>query len=205
MSQQNSNSEEDMSSITSKEWLNLSWNYFQQHAEQRISYFNFFVVFSTILTAGLISTYANDFKAPYLGVGIGLIESFVSFIFLKIDSRNMVLTRNAEKVIKKIESDFDALGKESYKLFTSEEATTAQLKNDNKNKFILYRHITHGQSYKIIYCTFFFIGILMAIASVLISFKATPKVPDTPKVNNYYNFPIKENKPDTIRNCTKTK
>ena len=41
--QKNKDKRFDKSYIESKDILNTSWLYFQQHAQQRISYFNFFV------------------------------------------------------------------------------------------------------------------------------------------------------------------
>lgn len=40
--QKNKDKRFDKSYIESKDILNTSWLYFQQHAQQRISYFNFF-------------------------------------------------------------------------------------------------------------------------------------------------------------------
>ena len=181
---------EDMSSLNPKEWLNLSWNYFQQHAQQRISYFNFFVVFSTILTAALVSTFQSNFQAPFLGIAIGLVESFVAFIFLKIDTRNRFLTQNAENVIQRIEADYDKTGNKSYNLFTNEELETQKLKLKNKKMFFLYRHLTHGDSYKIIYITFFFIGIVMVLGSIFVGIKETIKQDNSPTKQYYYKIQI---------------
>ena len=58
--QKNKDKRFDKSYIENKDILNTSWLYFQQHAQQRISYFNFFVAFSTLLTTGMISTFQGD-------------------------------------------------------------------------------------------------------------------------------------------------
>jgi hypothetical protein len=74
--------------VTEKEILTLSWNYFQQHAQQRLSLFNFFVVFASLMTTGLISTFQTKYEIHFIGIGVGLVLAFISFIFWKIDERN---------------------------------------------------------------------------------------------------------------------
>lgn len=156
-----------MSQITDKEWLDLAWKYFQQHAQQRISYFNFFVIFSTILTTGLVTTYQETFGLPYFGVAIGLIQVFLSVMFWKIDQRNRFLTKHAEEVIMSYEAknkaNIDAL------LFSDENTKTIEREKSEKKKFLFLRQITHGKSYKIIYSFFFLWGIVGTLISATVS------------------------------------
>lgn len=147
-------------SITDKEWLDIAWKHFQQHAQQRIIYFNYFVVFSTILSSGLITTFQNNFQAPYLGICTGIVQIFLSFIFWKIDDRNKFLTQHAENVIKQIETDYN-----TYSLFNDEDVKTKELKESEKNRFYLFRQISHGKSYRIIliaFCIWGFIGVIIS-------------------------------------------
>lgn len=155
-----------MSNITDKEWLDLTWKYFQQHAQQRISYFNFFVIFSTILTTGLVSTFQKAFGVPYLGVAIGVIQVFLSFMFWKIDQRNKFLTKHAEEIIKSIESKSE-LGSDL--VFTAEETKSAQQFELDKKANFLKRLITHGRSYEIIYFFFCAWGIAGIVISSMVS------------------------------------
>ena len=48
------------------EHRNYVWNYFQLHASQRMTTFNFFVVIAALLTAGLARTFDKDY--PYHSV-----------------------------------------------------------------------------------------------------------------------------------------
>lgn len=155
--------------ITDKDWLDLAWKHFQQHAQQRISYFNFFVIFSTILTSGIIATFQNGYTAPYLGIELGLLQAFLSFMFKKIDERNSFLTKHAENVIKKIEK-----AENSYQLFNEEEQLSVQLPIA-KNP--LNRQYSHGKSYKIIYNTFGMIGLMLAIGSSF-AYRNSPQTDD---------------------------
>lgn len=161
-----------MNAITNKEWLDLAWKYFQQHAQQRISYFNFFVIFSTILTTGLVTTFQESFDMPYLGCAIGLIQVFLSIMFWKIDQRNKFLTKHAEEVIKSYESSVDDTSLN--RLFINEEIKTSEQVSLDKEKFFIRRQITHGKSYKYIYLFF----LLWGVAGIIISIGAAGRPDD---------------------------
>jgi hypothetical protein len=148
------------SKISDKEWLDLAWKYFQQHAQQRISYFNFFVIFSTILTTGLVTTFQKSYEMPLIAFAIGAIQAFLSFMFLKIDERNKFLTKHAEKTIRTLEANVKNSNEQGTQLFTNEDIETNKKKQENKQRWWLGRFYTHGQSYTIIYMFFFIWGML---------------------------------------------
>jgi len=70
-----------------------AWDCFQMHSSQRLTTFNFYIVISSVITTALISTFQKDYKVPLLGIPIGLLLSFFSFIFWKLDSRNRSLLK----------------------------------------------------------------------------------------------------------------
>lgn len=183
-----------MNGITSKEWLDLAWKYFQQHAQQRISYFNFFVIFSTILTTGLVTTFQKSFEMPYLGCAIGLIQVFLSIMFWKIDQRNKFLTKHAEEVIKSYELSIDDISLN--KLFASEEIKTNEQVLSDKSKFFLRRQITHGKSYKYIYLFF----LLWGIAGIIISIGAANRHNDNMTQRIDASVYLKYDKIDSLKN-----
>ncbi len=155
------------SAITDKEKLDLAWNYFQQHAQQRLNYFNFFIIFSGLMTNAYIATLQEKFLFPWIGIIIGLIQVFISYIFLKIDQRNKFLTKHSENVIISIESrnniTNDSENIDEITLFTSEEGKTKEKK---KNEHFLFRQISHGDSFKIIYFTFILLGLASSIWTI---------------------------------------
>jgi amino acid permease len=93
-------------SIKESDVLDLAWKYFQLHAQQRLLCFNFFVVFSSLMTTGLVATFKEKYEAHFIGFVIGLILSLISFIFYKIDQRNKFLIKHGENVIKEIEDKY---------------------------------------------------------------------------------------------------
>ncbi|MEQ8364029.1 MAG: hypothetical protein RH948_14250 [Cyclobacteriaceae bacterium] len=149
--------------ITDREWLDIAWKYFQQHAQQRVQHFNFFITLSAILSTGLLTTFQSDLQAPLVGIGIGLIQAQVSFIFYKIDNRNRFLTKLSENVLKRLE--LDTIGN-AYKLFTEEEKITLLLNKSDKSRMFFNRQFGHGQLYRIVFITFFIVGISGSILSL---------------------------------------
>jgi len=115
----------------------------------------------------LISTFQDKFHAPYLGVGIGIIQAFLSFMFWRIDQRNRYLTKHSENIIKQIENDCNQKRGSYGKLFVEEEIVNELQKNEDKKKLFLFRKLSHGQSYKVIYLSFFVIGIIGSIISLI--------------------------------------
>lgn len=106
-----------------------AWDYFKVHAQQRMSLFNFFVVFSSLATTCLVATFQERTSAHTLGIGIGMLLMAISIIFWKIDRRVRFLVKHAESVLKWIEGTYTLDdGDDSphvLKLFICEERQTA--------------------------------------------------------------------------------
>ncbi|MGE0567310.1 MAG: hypothetical protein AB7O73_05120 [Bacteroidia bacterium] len=154
------------SSITDKEALDIAWKYFQQHAQQRYTYLNYFVVFSAFLTTGLVTTFQPDFRAHYIGIGLSIMQIFVAIIFWKIDQRNKFLTKHSENAIKEFESKytFSADYSDAIKIFSTEDSLS---KIHNLSKKFPFKQITHGSSFKIIFVVFFTIGVAGTTISIV--------------------------------------
>lgn len=158
-----------------KDWLELCWKYFDRHADQRISYFNFFVVFSTILTSGAITVLQDSVDLRYTAIPIGVVQIFVAYMFLKIDQRNKFLTKHAENAIKDFEQKNGNASDQYTFLFNKEDELTIDHRANDKKRFFLLHLITHGQAYKIIYISFMIWGCLEVFAPLMVS-KPKPDV-----------------------------
>ena len=53
-----------------------SWQYFDLHANQRMSVFNFYLIFVGLLTGGLAKVFEKDFALPELGMVFGFLLFF---------------------------------------------------------------------------------------------------------------------------------
>lgn len=157
--------------IDIKDILNTSWLYFQQHAQQRISYFNFFVAFSTLLTTGMISTFKGGFGNHYIGIFLGIAQAFLSLMFLKIDKRNKELTKHGENILKKIEKKYYT--DQHLRLFCLEEQETDERRNQERKKYPCMwckRGMSHGNAFLHIFWFFGGIGLIGTIISTYVLF-----------------------------------
>jgi len=80
------------------------WNWFNYHAEQRTSMFNYSLAAASLLAAGFG---ASIDKHPHLAATIGFVGALVTWSFFLIDGRNDKLVRRGERVLKAFElTDF---------------------------------------------------------------------------------------------------
>ncbi|MDE5990032.1 MAG: hypothetical protein K2H36_00425 [Clostridia bacterium] len=146
--------------ITEKDVYELTWQYFKFHAQQRLTYLNYFIVFSMALTTALIGVLTSSLK--FLGIIIGIMQMLFGFIFIKIDNRNAFLTKLSEQILKEFESQFgfsdDLKYLEQIKIFTQEEKLSAKRKM-----------MSHRKSYKAIIYSFSILGGLGTIASIVLT------------------------------------
>jgi hypothetical protein len=87
-----------------KEMIEYSWNYFIAFAEARLSTFRFYLAFCTILVAGIAALLSIDEK--WLAISLGLLLSFLSFIYWKVDVRHKDLIKHAEQALEFLEEQF---------------------------------------------------------------------------------------------------
>lgn len=87
-----------------KEMREYAWNYFIAFAGARLSTFRFYLVFCTILIAGLAAVLSTNEKWP--AVYLGLVLSFLSFIYWKVDVRHKDLIKHSEKALEYLEKQF---------------------------------------------------------------------------------------------------
>lgn len=97
-----------------------AWKYFEIHAGQRLSMFNFFTVFAGLISAGLGATLQGADTVAYFGIFLGMLLVLISFVFWKIDERAAILVKHAEKTQEWIETQ---LLPEQARLFVDEEQT----------------------------------------------------------------------------------
>ncbi|GHC52399.1 hypothetical protein GCM10007315_13600 [Gemmobacter tilapiae] len=79
--------------------LDHAWKYFHLHAQQRITVFNFYVVFSGLLITGIAKAFENFPMNSITTAALGLILAGLSFLFFKLDQRVSDLIKKAERVI----------------------------------------------------------------------------------------------------------
>jgi len=157
------------SNTSLKEQQEYAWSYFQLHANQRMSSFNFFVVIAALLTTGLAGTLKSDFKQHYVGVVLALILIVISFIFWKVDQRVRYLIKHAEEALIaieetwKINSDFI---NPKLALFQLEKEKTEKI--CGLNPWNLWQwHLSYSNCFGVVYLVFVVLGITGGIAAVI--------------------------------------
>jgi hypothetical protein len=138
-----------------------AWRYFDLHAQQRMTVFNFFLFLVGLVGAGIATSAQAAKELAILGCFLGLLLAFISFIFWKLDQRVSFLMKRAELAMASLESQ---LPNDIARLFNGEPPLTAEACATGNG---WTRHWTYGRSFRITFCTTGAFGILAALASGL--------------------------------------
>jgi len=135
---------------------------------------NFFVVFSSILAVGLATTFMTGKNIEPIGVTLGLLLIFNSFIFWKFDERNKFLTKHGEAALLELEKHFSINKIEDgtinpIKIFTSEKSETLAYKEANAGKRIYSRMISHSKCLNLLFFIYGLLGAIGVITSIIIA------------------------------------
>jgi hypothetical protein len=159
---------ESMSTI--KEQRDYAWDYFQLHAGQRMSTFNYFIVLAALLTTGLAGTFVKDFKWNMVSTVLGLGLMVVSFAFWKLDQRVRFLIKHAESSLRQIEQKWtDEVARDGAffaNLFCKEQTETDRNRGQQNYRFWAW-DLSYSNCFEIVYCFFGVLGLLGALASLL--------------------------------------
>jgi hypothetical protein len=147
-----------------------AWDYFQMHSSQRLATFNFYIVISSVITTALFSTFQKDYKVPLLSITLGLLLSFFSFIFWKLDSRNKQLIKGAEAALRYFESTSEIKDSDNVphvaKIFLQEDWATNQRK-ETRSILPWKSHYSYSKSFNKVFLAFTIIGLIGATLSAM--------------------------------------
>lgn len=149
-----------------------AWNYFQLHAGQRMSVFNFFAVMSTLLTTALATSFTEKFNCPVIGIiaGIGLVV--IAFVFWKLDQRIGFLIKLAETSLTAIESEGGNDKKTSdspQSLFLIERIETDKKRQESCWWKPQTWHMKYSECFGVAYFLFGFIGIVGTVWAIFMN------------------------------------
>jgi len=149
------------------------WNYFQVHASQRLTTFNFYILISTVIATGFLIVIRG---MPILALILSIILILLSFIFWKLDIRNRQLIRNAEEGLKYLESKDRINDKTNaphiLNIFCYEEIQTEQLRL-KKSVWPWNRVFTYYSCFKMVFIIFMILGLFGIIYSIIILINET--------------------------------
>jgi len=128
--------------------LENAWRFFHLHAQQRMTVFNFYLIITGLVSAGLSACVIQMEKLSLAAGVLGLFLSFVSFIFWKLDQRVSLMIKASEKSIVDIENQL-ALPIEC--IFTEDSGSL------NKSYFFVRSPWTYGRCFRL---SFFVVGMV---------------------------------------------
>lgn len=150
MSEQSASKRE---SASDKDMLEHAWRYFALHAQQRIAVFNFFLILSGLVAAGLAACIQRRDRFQLLGVFLGLLLALVSFIFWKLDQRTSFLVKHGEGAIAELER---LLPNAAARLVLNERGRT-QVAISSRNR--LSSVWTYGLAFRVVFTTMGIVGV----------------------------------------------
>jgi len=121
------------------------WNYFQMHAAQRMSVFNFFLVISALVAAGLAAALQGSVRFAAFGIPLGLLLVLIAFVFWKLDQRTSHLIKHAEQALKELEHTFPGA---AFHLFLTEPTKTMDAVRTGN---WWTRPWTYGKSFRLVF------------------------------------------------------
>lgn len=150
----------------------LAWDYFQLHSSQRLTTFNFYLVISSVVAAGLVSTFQKDYRMPRGGILLGCLLLFFSFVFWMLDRRNRTLIKNAEAALRFYENETGPADTQAtphpVKIFSRDEFETGQRKS-NRSVFFWKNHYSYSDCFNFVFIGFGLVGIAGAVAAFLLA------------------------------------
>lgn len=144
-----------------KSAIDHSWKYFELHAGQRMTVFNYFIVLSGIIVTGIAGTVQLPYRFSVLGTALGFTLSLLSFVFWKLDQRAAFLVKHAEAAHIVAESKLFQPGSRIF----AEEPTAHERASEAQN--ILIRPWTFGRSFRLVFVVMGLIGVIASAVSTL--------------------------------------
>lgn len=133
--------------------------YFDLHAKQRMTTFNFYLIINAFLITAFVSSYTNEFELPQVRCVISGAGIFISFVFRKLDGRVRDLIHHAENELKILETKNPAFPQ----LHSSGPSTS--------RRHVLLAPLTNPFSYSQSFCLVFLLFGLLGTAGAAVSIR----------------------------------
>lgn len=136
-----------------------AWKYFELHAQQRMTVFNFFLAISGLVAAGIGVGLQQGGKFSALVSLLGCFLSLVAFIFWKLDQRVSLIIKHAEATLCYLEG----VGLSSeVSIFTKERSNATGLGGESV--------WTYGKCFRLSFLAVGLIGIAFVVTPYFVSF-----------------------------------
>jgi hypothetical protein len=136
-----------------------AWDYFQVHAAQRMTAFNFYVVLSSVTATTYIASFRADSNLQSARPALAGLLCIFAFIFWKLDQRNKFLIKNAERALKYFEQLDPA--ENIAKVFTQEEVETKLLRVKGWRRALFWQlQLSYSDCFNTVFLLFFLVGLV---------------------------------------------
>jgi hypothetical protein len=137
-----------------------AWDYFNTHAAQRLTIFNFYIGLSSVTATGYFASFKSESNLESVRVLLAGLLCFFAFVFWKLDQRTKALIRNAEKALEY----FEELQPHHLhaKVFLHEEMKTDEHRKSISGwaKALFWRWpLSYSDCFNLVYLVFFMIGL----------------------------------------------
>lgn len=150
--------------LTENDFLNVLWNYFSLHANQRMQLLHFYILLETFVITGLLTIFQlnGEFKIFRILLSVAII--FFSIVFKGLDKRAKEMIKYSENAIRYLEKKYILKYNGDIMIFCIEEEKTAYERRKNWcKKFFL----SYSKLFNLIYFFFIAIGfVCMVISSI---------------------------------------
>ncbi len=93
-------------SITDKDWLELSWNYFSLLSGQRMGMINFYIIIEVALIGALFTMIGKSARIPWAECIICVAITLISVAFYLLDYRTKTMIHSCEKIMSEMEGKY---------------------------------------------------------------------------------------------------
>jgi len=95
----------DSDANLSRERRDYAWKWFDYHAKQRVSMFNFFLIASGLLATAYVNTLCKGEELLGVAIAISILGTVIALVFVFLDCRNARLVYLAEDVLRRLERE----------------------------------------------------------------------------------------------------
>lgn len=149
--------------------MDHAWRYFELHAQQRMTVFNFYLAISGLIAAGVGVCLQQGTKFSVLASMLGLFLALITFIFWKLDQRVSEMIKTAESALIQVES---ATGTNEMKIFSRDPQA---LPAGTGSKIW-----TYGRCFRVSFLTTGIIGLAFAALPHFVDFSQKPSEEGSP-------------------------
>jgi hypothetical protein len=143
--------------------MDHAWRYFELHAQQRMSVFNFYLAISGAVAAGGGVCLQQGGKFVFVASILGVFLSSISFIFWKLDQRVSAMIKRSEIALSALEK---ASCIKHATLFVDDSL------EQHKIPYGFLSTWTYGRCFRVSFSTVGLAGLIFAIVPFLVDFPA---------------------------------